>query len=501
MTGRVVLIVACVVFAGIVPAQAQDRPVVFVHGLNSSGSTWEDTANRLRQQLAIVAERPSLSGSSYGDQADNLQAQLYWLPDTTVAVGHSNGGIVSRHWSGIHPLSGILTLSTPNQGAPIFAHVADWVNFNLLAFDLIGNIGAAFGGSYDDMWWVYAAIQSVLNVATQSAREAILQIGGLLALHQWLPIFPEMIPGSGYLTALNSSGNLAREAGAVPSRVGIVNVAHNFYVGGAFRTVWPQQGDAISSALNASAALLDYYAMQLWTSQNPRDWTRAQRLSTLAWWFWSHEEIWCRSISDPSPGAYSSAGFCAENDTLVPAWSQAYPGATNIGVRNTPAHVEQTQTMDSVLYNVLTTFMHVYPRGAAPPPPPPTQNPPGTPSPPPAPPSGRDTLYPGEWLEMQQELDSENGRYALAYQPDGNLVLYRDDGKPLWSSKTSGTSAGAAAMQEDGNFVIYNADGVPVWASNTGGYPGATVSMQSDGNVVIYTSSGAPIWATGTSGW
>lgn len=493
MNARSLVLLILVALCGATASHAQDRPVVFVHGLNSNGDTWKDAADRLAQYLAIAPHRPSLSGSSYGDQANNLQGQLWWLPRTTVAVGHSNGGIVSRHWSALHEVSGIVTLGTPHRGAPIFAHVGDWVNFNYMAFNFIGAIGGAFGVSYDDTWWVYAAIQGILSLSTQGAQDAILQLAGIVGFRAGLPIFPQMIPGSPYLQDLNSSGNLGREANAVPSRVGIVNVAHNFYRGGVFRTIWPERGDTIADVIHSSAAVLDYYALHLWTSPNPRDWQRAQTIANLAWWLWSHEEIWCRTISDPSPYAYTSAGFCAENDTLVPTWSQVYPGATNIERRGTPAHTRQTTGMAPTIYEVLRSFVHVNPRGAPPPPPPP-----GSPPPPPPP---DDTLESGEVLWPGQDITSTDGRYALAYQGDGNLVLYRHDGRPLWASQTAGTRAGQVVMQADGNLVIHDVEGTPIWASHTEGYAGAVLTVQTDGNLVIYTPNGGPIWASGTAGW
>lgn len=494
MTPRaIVLTLVCAIVPFVPAANAQDRQVVFVHGLNSNGGTWESAAERLKQYLAIAPERPSLSGSSYEDQANSLNAQLWWLRGDAIAVGHSNGGIVSRHWSALHGVGAIVTLSTPHRGAPVFAHVADWVNFNMMAFDFIGGISASFGASYDDSWWVYAAIQGVISLSTQGAQDAILQMASTVGFQHWLPIFPQMVPGSSYLSALNASGNLGREAGAVATRVGIVNVAQNFYRGGVFRAIWPEYGDAIADSLHASAALLDYYALQLYGSPHPRDWQRAGKISNLAWWLWVHEDIWCRTVSDPSPGAYSSAGYCNENDTLVPTWSQVYPGALNIERRNTPAHTKQTEGMDGTLYEVLTSFVHVPARGATPPP----QNPP-----PGSPPSGAsDTLNPGEYIGHGQELSSGDGRFGLSYQGDGNLVLYRNDGRPLWASQTAGTSAGQALMQTDGNFVVYDANGTPVWASGTHMYPGARLTVQPDGNVVIYTADGTPVWATGTAGW
>lgn len=44
-------------------AHAQDRPVVFVHGLQSSGAAWSETAQRLRNDLAIDPYLPNLAWS------------------------------------------------------------------------------------------------------------------------------------------------------------------------------------------------------------------------------------------------------------------------------------------------------------------------------------------------------------------------------------------------------------------------------------------------------
>ncbi|HKZ69282.1 MAG TPA: protein kinase [Anaerolineales bacterium] len=113
---------------------------------------------------------------------------------------------------------------------------------------------------------------------------------------------------------------------------------------------------------------------------------------------------------------------------------------------------------------------------------------------------------PGQ-LEIDQELLSDNKRYSLRFQSDGNLVLYdtRND-KSLWSSNTEGSQASYLAMQNDGNLVLYTKTGTAVWASETvfelGDY---FLSMQDDGNLVIYRgkygqlTKVVPIWATDTS--
>jgi hypothetical protein len=89
--------------------------------------------------------------------------------------------------------------------------------------------------------------------------------------------------------------------------------------------------------------------------------------------------------------------------------------------------------------------------------------------------AGDNVLLPGEVLWPDQALETYGA--MLAYQSDGNLVLYRTSlfgpPTPEWASDTAGTSPGLAAMQDDGNFVIYDGSGNAVWSSQTEGNPGA----------------------------
>jgi hypothetical protein len=89
---------------------------------------------------------------------------------------------------------------------------------------------------------------------------------------------------------------------------------------------------------------------------------------------------------------------------------------------------------------------------------------------------------------------SESGRYRLTYQADGNLVLVDTQGDVrLWATDTAGISPGQVVMH--GNLVMLDAAGAVVWASGTGGNPGAFLVVQDDGNVVIYRPDGQPVWA------
>jgi subtilisin family serine protease len=86
----------------------------------------------------------------------------------------------------------------------------------------------------------------------------------------------------------------------------------------------------------------------------------------------------------------------------------------------------------------------------------------------------------------------------LAMQADGNLVMYNKAGIAIWATNTWGHPGAVAVFQADGNLVVSLA-GVPLWASNTApAATGGLLAYQTDGNLVIYNSAGVAVWATNT---
>ena len=111
----------------------------------------------------------------------------------------------------------------------------------------------------------------------------------------------------------------------------------------------------------------------------------------------------------------------------------------------------------------------------------------------------RDTLPPEGRLSPNDDVVSNNGRFQLILQSDGNLVLYDNNGgghKPIWSSGTQGQAVNNCVMQSDGNLVIYGFSN-PIWSSGTQGHPNAYLRVQDDGNMVIYPMAPS-LWATNT---
>ena len=111
---------------------------------------------------------------------------------------------------------------------------------------------------------------------------------------------------------------------------------------------------------------------------------------------------------------------------------------------------------------------------------------------------GTDRLNAGDQLGLGQYIMSQDARFVLSLNSDGNLVEYSNGVR--WTPNTGNKGATHLLMQTDGNLVLYTANNTPVWQSTaTGG--AAHLIVQTDGNLVTYNnSSGNPNWQSGTGG-
>ncbi|HEX7816817.1 GDSL-type esterase/lipase family protein [Dyella sp.] len=114
-------------------------------------------------------------------------------------------------------------------------------------------------------------------------------------------------------------------------------------------------------------------------------------------------------------------------------------------------------------------------------------------------PAGCGSIGAGEGLVPGQTVVSCDGGYVLNMQFDGNLVLYKRNGTPLWASNTVNQPAAQADLTDDGNLVVLGKLGNMLWQSQSGGQDAARLFVQGDGNTVIYNNAG-PVWSTGTAG-
>ena len=104
-----------------------------------------------------------------------------------------------------------------------------------------------------------------------------------------------------------------------------------------------------------------------------------------------------------------------------------------------------------------------------------------------------DRLRPGQALRADQTLWSPTGRYRAVAQTDGNLVVYRADGRVVWASGTY-SSGSWLVMQGDGNLVSYAGDGRPRWSSGTWWAPGSTVLVTDTGALELWSPRSGLVW-------
>jgi pimeloyl-ACP methyl ester carboxylesterase len=346
-------------------AGAQDQPTVFIHGLGSSADTWTQAAERLGASLQIETHaRTTNWRETYVAQAAELESVLGNLPPTTIAVGHSNGGVIARQWNRTRPLGAIVTLGTPHQGAPFIQNVFEWAGFYddkfISAIDAVYGI---FGNNCCEWAWILEQVNEVLDPAYAVTRWSIARAAGAIGIYELFPIFFDMVPNSQFLTGLNSSANLAREADAVPVRVGVVSVARDYYWGGVFRSWrpnevadrWATLRDAGAYGLVAGAVLVHAYA----DPNNVTAHRLADHMDKAAGVMLELDQWYCEAISWPG------GGQCWANDTIVPVWSQDYRrlGGTLIFTGpEGPRHLDQTTSSDEWLEDALRRLAQVPPR-------------------------------------------------------------------------------------------------------------------------------------------
>uniref|UniRef100_A0A8C9ZHZ3 Bulb-type lectin domain-containing protein n=1 Tax=Sander lucioperca TaxID=283035 RepID=A0A8C9ZHZ3_SANLU len=79
-------------------------------------------------------------------------------------------------------------------------------------------------------------------------------------------------------------------------------------------------------------------------------------------------------------------------------------------------------------------------------------------------------LSKNEQLFMGQYLMSNNGKYKAIFQDDGNFVVYDCTCSPhkvMWATGTCGSDAVRVIMQADGNLVMYNNSIRALWSTGT----------------------------------
>lgn len=360
-------------------ADAQDKPAVFVHGFMSSGATWEEAASRLQAKYTIDPYLPSLPWRQHlDDQAAQLHSGIdsrFGTAASPVVLSHSLGGLVSRELAKGRSIDGIVTLGTPHWGAPVINHswslIAYYMDMSAAAFNVIHVLGTAVWDISDKWYWVFDDIAQALRNSSGFANDPFWLVYLNLLRTATVPVSEDAYAFSPYIGDLNSTTHLNREATSIPGRVGIVNTAQNFLVGGPFRILAPESADTIGLVITITYYALTFTALavDIFDPLDPKGHDISNALLDLAFYVDNFEWTWCYSVSSPLPWIFRD---CRANDGLIPAWSQEYPGAVLLRQVG-PAHTRETRQSDPRLEEALNVFLHVPRRDETPPPPPPDQ--------------------------------------------------------------------------------------------------------------------------------
>jgi pimeloyl-ACP methyl ester carboxylesterase len=340
----------CALLGSPASARAQ-QPVVLVHGINADGSTWQSAADYLRNSLVFNVQNPTLG------QADPLAVQAGRLTDAMAAngfgtntfmVGHSQGGLISRYATELTPAQAVITVGTPHGGAPVavmgnyFNAVLDEASYDLGTVLVINSwFGDWLPGTSPD--W---PVNFGRDVAYAWLIGYIIDTGFDWTTAQFLngqPSLNDLAPGSPFLTDLNSDANVAREAGAVPTRVAFNVQLDGGYWGGPFRLrLGAASSDYLGQLLVSYGwfleqnAIMDYFSLD-WSDpyfpQYVLGLFAAFDLGSIAG---SWPNIWCFTTS--------WNWGCEPSDGVVPTARQYYPGGTNYLVTG-PAHTQETSDL------------------------------------------------------------------------------------------------------------------------------------------------------------
>lgn len=386
MTARTLAcLLACVGSA--TSAVAQTTPAVFVHGFTSSGDTWRESSGRMAGPLALTPYRPDLAWQRpYSEQAAQLQQQLGSLPASTIAIGHSNGGVVARQWARSRSLAGLVTIGAPHRGAPLIGNMPGMINYLVRTARAVWGAGTSLAimsthlPAFDWSWFNYRySIVSSPAIGVVDEVVAGLATLGVLDAEARTPVLRDMRPGSALLNELNAPANLVHEAGAVPVRVGIMSSAPTY--GGVFRAISPSHADAwgdFERVLGFGFLMLGLDLQMSGDPGDPKVMDAAMSMFEAAEYLFDLDYAWCTAVSAPYPVV-----ACVENDGVVPTDAQAFPGAVPIRTpsQRGPEHTLETRDLQGWVYAALANDMHL-PAPVPPPPPAPL------PAPPPPPPSG-----------------------------------------------------------------------------------------------------------------
>ncbi|MBR5249551.1 MAG: hypothetical protein IKV28_03075 [Bacteroidales bacterium] len=209
----------------------QNRLVYWIHGLNEDASFWEGMCEELTPDNGICLEYDSDHTGGINGIAADLNAQI---PSDryVILVGHSAGGLVARSIQQLNSkVIGVITVGTPNYGAPIVNSMQTSSYENIverLADQIENTIMTAYYdllGVYDDFWFLFNYRDKILELATTIRASGffvdILETEAMYYLDEWKdgllnqPMVLDMHPESSYIQSMMADSTNLRSVSSI----------------------------------------------------------------------------------------------------------------------------------------------------------------------------------------------------------------------------------------------------------------------------------------------
>jgi hypothetical protein len=245
MSTRRLLAVLFIVF-GARKSLGQTTSVALVHGFDSGALTWTTMVNYLRADGRFtVPDPPTLSWGNGIDAQATQELQPFMTNNgigaSSIVVGQSMGGLVSRRATQGVSVLGVLTVGTPNFGAPIAGSGDNFAAYSGELYDLDSQIYGDFQDVRDDQGsYLY---NDVRNLWDDYGYIYYFEIDAFGYWYDYLISYnyqvlhdaaPDGYPGAdGYIDALNANSGLEQATQRVAMRFQL----DGGYNGGPFRLV------------------------------------------------------------------------------------------------------------------------------------------------------------------------------------------------------------------------------------------------------------------------
>ena len=379
-------------------ANAQDVPVVFVHGVNSDSTYWLPIAGQLSAILRLSpVTKSTIFYRSEAEQATLLSSKLSEDARTSSSslrlgfVAHSNGGLVSRQLSKTDArLEKLATVGVPHRGARL---ADNWLNYGVYNYGnyVVSSMFAPLNFYVNNDPAVPSIVQfvaipafnvlgGIFNVIDQLMCPIAGLCVGLEVINQVVPVVHDLKTTSPFIGSLNESGNLAREASAISKRIGLYTAIEP--ANGLFHLLFPNDVNTLAT----TRALLTATYLSLWSHYE----------FDADYELWAHRQLWLNGAValididanwysligtleshtvnlNPSTGQYTTQTVIYANDGLIDHRSAGYPNGTLIQqVTGNIAHSQQSSStaVKNRLENILQVEFGLTQRSAPPPPPP-----------------------------------------------------------------------------------------------------------------------------------